>query len=401
MRDSLIRMNPFTASIALAIVQLCSGLIMAGVFLSTPTERCTRYWALSGALAAVGICLIVAVHSGGGAGRLRDIGLLLGNTSLFGASVAAWSGLRSFYQRSARWWPWAMVAVYGLLFGILLASRADYTQRSYLAVGAMQLVFFLLLSEFWKGLSGAQQRHYARWTFGRWIGLAAMLLLSASYIARLVISASRPDVFEPPLMTSLGVVLIYLVPLAGSLLLSASLLMVYFERMVADKQRLATEDELTGTLNRRELVRCGERLLRQAMEQGESLTLAFIDVDHFKQINDNFGHLVGDRVLAGIAAALRENCREGDLLGRYGGEEFCAVFPGLDQEEGQRVGERLVDAVRGRVFEHGQPVTISVGLAVLSSGQLQSWDALVHQADIALYRAKAEGRNAFRMALAA
>ncbi|NUU01265.1 GGDEF domain-containing protein [Herbaspirillum robiniae] len=393
-------MNPFTASIALAIVQLCSGLIMAGVFMSTPTERCTRYWALSGALAAAGICMIVVVY-GGTAGVLRGAGLLLGNTCLFGASVAGWSGLRSFYQRSVRWWPWAFVAVYGLLFGILLALGADFTQRSYFAVGAMQLVFFLLLFEFWHGLSGAQARRYARWTFGRWIGLAAILLLSACYIARLVISTAHPEVFEPPLMSGLGVALIYLVPLGGSLLLSASLLMVYFERLVADKQRLATEDELTRTLNRRELVRCGERVLREAVGKGGSLTLAFIDVDHFKQINDRFGHQVGDRVLSGIAAVLRENCREGDLLGRYGGEEFCAVFPGLSQAEAGGIGERLVDAVRLRAFDHGQPVTISVGLVVLQPGQMQSWDALVNQADIALYRAKSEGRNAFRMAQAA
>jgi diguanylate cyclase (GGDEF)-like protein len=392
-------MNPFTASIALAIVQLCSGLIMAGVFLSTPTERCTRYWALSGAMAAFGICVIVAVH--GGAGVLRGAGLLIGNTLLFASSVAGWSGLRSFYQRAAAWWPWVFVAVYGVLFGVLLALGADFTQRSYFAVGAMQLVFFLLLIEFWRGLSGPQARRYARWTFGRWIGLAAMLILSASYIARLLISSIHPQLFEPPLMSSLGVALIYLVPLGGSLLLSASLLMVYFERMVADRQRLATEDELTRTLNRRELVRCGERMLRQAVDHRGSLTLAFIDVDHFKRINDNFGHLAGDRVLAGIAGALRENCREDDILGRYGGEEFCAVFPGLSQVEANRIGERLVQAVRGRSFDHGQPVTISVGLVVLQPGQNQTWDALVHQADIALYRAKAEGRDAFRMAQAA
>lgn len=393
-------MNPLTASIALTIVQLCSGLIMAGVFLSTPTERCTRYWALSGALAAVGICILVVMYGGAG-GALRSTGLLLGNLSLFSASVAGWSGLRSFYQRSVGWWSWTLVALYGLAFVILLALGANFTQRSYLAVGAMQLVFFLVLKEFWQGLSGPQLRRYARWTFGRWIGLGAMLLLSAAYLARLAISPSHPEVFEPPLMTSLGVVLIYLVPLAGSLLLSASLLMVYFERMVADKQRLATEDELTRTLNRRELVRCGERLLRKAVAQNDTLTLAFIDVDHFKLINDHFGHLVGDRVLAGIAAVLRESCRENDLLGRYGGEEFCAVFPGLSQVEANSVGERLVAAVRAHTFDHGQPVTISAGLVVLQPGQIQSWDALVHQADVALYRAKAEGRNAFRMAQAA
>ena len=390
-------MNPFTASIALAIVQFCSSLIMAGVFLSTPTERCTRYWALSGALAALSICVIVLTYASAN-GMWRAIGLLLGNTSLFASTIAAWSGLRSFYQRPARWWPWLLIVVYAASFGALLALDASFTQRSYLAIGAMQLVFFLVLFEFRMGLSGPQASRYARWSFGRWIGFASVTLLSGAYIARLMLAPFHPELFAPPGMSDFGVVLVYLIPLGGSLLFSAALLMLYFDRLVADKQRLATEDELTRTLNRRELVRCGEQMLRDALSQGGSLTLAFIDVDHFKQINDRFGHQVGDRVLAGIAAVLREHCREGDLLGRYGGEEFCAVFPGLTQLEANRIGERLIDAVREHAFDHGQTVTISAGLVVLQPGQAQNWDALVNQADIALYRAKEEGRNAFRMA---
>ena len=309
--------------------------------------------------------------------------------------------MRCFYQRPARWWPWLLIVVYAASFSALLARDASFTQRSYLAIGAMQLVFFLVLLEFRMGLSGRQAGRYARWSFGRWIGFASVTLLSAAYIARLALAPSHPELFEPPRMSDLGVVLIYLIPLGGSLLFSAALLMLYFERLVADKQRLATEDELTHTLNRRELVRCGEQMLRDALVKGHSLTLAFIDVDHFKQINDRFGHQVGDRVLAGIAAVLREHCRESDLLGRYGGEEFCAVFPGLTQLEADRIGERLVDAVREHAFDHGQAVTISAGLVVLQPGQVQNWDALVNRADIALYRAKAEGRNAFRMAQAA
>ncbi|MFX5813190.1 diguanylate cyclase, partial [Acinetobacter baumannii] len=82
-----------------------------------------------------------------------------------------------------------------------------------------------------------------------------------------------------------------LIPISGTLLLSVSLMMIYFERLLADKQRLATEDELTGTLNRRELVRCGEEALARAVQGRRVLTLAFIDVDHFKDINDTHGHL--------------------------------------------------------------------------------------------------------------
>lgn len=390
-------MDPFTASTSLAIVQLCSSLVMAGVFTSTPSERCTRYWALSGVLVALGIVVVVAGYTAA-PGPWRQAALLLGNTALFAGSVAAWSGLRHFYQRPARLWGWLMVALFGALFGWLLAQDVSFTKRAYLAVAAMQLVFTLVLIELLRGLSGPATRHYARWGFGRGMGLAAVLTLSGAYIARLVLAASQPALFEPPQMSPLGVLLIYMIPMGGGLLFSAALLLLYFERLVADKQRLATEDELTGALNRRELVRCGEVALQQAVTQRQSLTLAFIDVDHFKRINDTFGHLVGDRVLTAIAELLKQNCRHGDLLGRYGGEEFCAVFPGLDEDEAARIGQRLVEAVRQHRFEHGATVTISVGLVVLRPGQLLGWDALVHQADVALYRAKHEGRDAFRLA---
>ena len=391
-------MDPFTASTSLAIVQLCSSLVMAGVFTSTPSERCTRYWALSGVLVALGIVVVVAGYLAA-PGLWRQGALLVGNTALFAGSVAAWSGLRHFYQRPARLWGWLMVAVFAAAFAWLLAQDVSFTRRAYLAVSAMQMLFVLVFIELARGLSGPAARHYPRWSFGRCMGLLAVLALSGAYIARLVLAATQPALFEPPQMSALGVLLVYMIPLAGGLLFSAALLLLYFERLVADKQRLATEDELTGALNRRELVRCGEQLLQQAVAQQQSLTLAFIDVDHFKRINDTFGHLAGDRVLAAMAAILKQNCRSGDVLGRYGGEEFCAVFPGLDQGEAARIGQRLVDSVRQHRFEHGATVTISVGLVVLRPGQMLGWDALVHQADVALYRAKHEGRNAFRLAL--
>lgn len=393
-------MNPFTASIALAIVQFCSGVIMTGLFISTPSERFTRLWALSGVFSALGICVTVAVYAGL-AGSLRPLGLLLGNTLVFSSGIVAWCGLRSFYQRQSGDWPWMLVIAYAVSFTALLIGGADFTHRAYLAVGGLQVVFCLVLLEFFKGLSGPLAARYPRWTFGRWIGILALLILSATHVSRLLLSLSHPELFMPPEMSSLGVGLIYLIPISGTLLLSVSLMMIYFERLLADKQRLATEDELTGTLNRRELVRCGEEVLARAVQGGRVLTLAFIDVDHFKHINDTHGHLVGDRVLADIGALLREHCCQGGMVGRYGGEEFCAVFPDWSEAQARQIAQHLLETVRNHDFGHGQPVTISVGLAVLSPGQSSSWDALVHEADLALYRAKSEGRNAFRMALAA
>lgn len=396
-----IRMNAATASLALALVQFCGGVIMAGLFLNMPHERCTRLWSLSGGLSAAGICVMVVGYAGVG-GAWNGLLLLTGNTTLFAGCLTAWCGLRNFYQRrTAVYLPLVMVGIYAIIFTILLLYKASFTNRSYLALFALQMVFWLALIEFMRGMSGPDGQRHGGWSFGRCIGIVSLFIFISTHVARFVLSFSQPELFVPPAMSTIGVALIYMIPMCGSLLFSVSLMMIYFERLLAEKQRLATVDELTGTLNRRELVRCGEQALAQAVHGGRVLTLAFIDVDYFKLINDSHGHLVGDRVLADIGALLRKHCYPGGLIGRYGGEEFCGVFPEVSEVQARQIAQHLLDTVRNHDFGHGQAVTISVGLAILQPGRSRSWDALVHEADQALYRAKSEGRNAFRMALAA
>lgn len=164
-------------------------------------------------------------------------------------------------------------------------------------------------------------------------------------------------------------------------------------------QRLALTDPLTGLYNRRSL----ERLLEQELDKARRLRypvgVLVIDVDHFKQINDRYGHDQGDKVLGGVARALRRALRKFDSLGRYGGDEFVAILPGCDAEAVRTVGEKLRAAVARLRFPglHGGGVTISVGG---SAGEGPDADArsLLQRADRALYQAKAAGRN--RVALA-
>jgi diguanylate cyclase (GGDEF)-like protein len=157
----------------------------------------------------------------------------------------------------------------------------------------------------------------------------------------------------------------------------------------ADAQR----DELTGLGNRRHLEQRLPLLLDVAQEHDLPLTVALIDLDHFKQINDRFGHAVGDRVLEVVAQKLRENTRSSDVLARIGGEEFLVVFAEMTVAHALEVCERL----RIRVAEHawgdvaeGLSATLSIGLA-----QAPPYEsgALFDQADRAMYRAKHSGRN--------
>jgi diguanylate cyclase (GGDEF)-like protein len=162
----------------------------------------------------------------------------------------------------------------------------------------------------------------------------------------------------------------------------------------ADAQR----DQLTGLGNRRHLDHRLPMLLEVAREQKLPLTVALVDLDHFKQINDRFGHAVGDKVLVEMAHKLRENTRTSDVLARIGGEEFLVVFADMSPEQAFEVCDRL----RLRVEEHhwhtlaeGLSVTLSVGLSHAPPYELAT---LFEEADKAMYRAKQGGRN--RVALA-
>lgn len=155
--------------------------------------------------------------------------------------------------------------------------------------------------------------------------------------------------------------------------------------------RLATHDGITGLPNHRSFHEHLAREVAGARRHGRPLSLAVIDVDRFKLVNDTFGHPVGDRVLAELARRLRDVARGDDVIARIGGEEFALLMPDTAVEDGLAAAERLREAIAGRPFDGAGPVTISVGVSGLDAGAGQ--DELVGSADRALYEAKRAGRN--------
>lgn len=162
----------------------------------------------------------------------------------------------------------------------------------------------------------------------------------------------------------------------------------------------ATTDELTGLLNRRAFLAALDTEITRSQRSGAPLALALIDLDHFKSVNDRFGHAGGDEVLRRFADTARETMRAGDVVGRLGGEEFAVMMTDTDQVQSGIAGERLRDAIAKRriVLSTGAlvPVTISVGVAHYHGGEER--DRLIIRADEALYDAKDSGRNRTRLA---
>jgi diguanylate cyclase (GGDEF)-like protein len=166
-------------------------------------------------------------------------------------------------------------------------------------------------------------------------------------------------------------------------------------RLMAEVHRLAITDEGTGIFNRRHFFQLAEQEFSRARRYKHPLSAIIADVDEFKAFNDHYGHIIGDLVLRQVAQALKNTLREGDILGRYGGEEFSILLPSTDAESARKVAERLCEqvAAAGVKTEHGVlAVTVSVGVAQLQP-EMRALLALVDAADQAMYQAKELGGN--------
>lgn len=169
--------------------------------------------------------------------------------------------------------------------------------------------------------------------------------------------------------------------------------------LFARVQELATTDPLTGVANRRHFFELARLEVERAIRYGRALSLLMIDADHFKRINDQYGHVVGDEVLQAIARRCRGGLREIDTLARYGGEEFLILLPETNGAQALQAADRLrhivgdepVPTLAGFV-----PVKISIGIASMPAGSASTVEALLDQADQALYAAKAAGRDQAR-----
>ncbi len=178
---------------------------------------------------------------------------------------------------------------------------------------------------------------------------------------------------------------------AGGLLLLLSLM----RELIANMLIRSETDQLSGLLNRRGFEFRAEAAIEKSKRMRQALSLVLCDIDHFKAINDTFGHGVGDRALKLIAFALQNVTRKGDLVGRIGGEEFCVFLPGASGETGMRVAQRIRAEVENTPFHTTEyqvyPLTISIGVASAPKNETNS--QVLSRADRCLYMAKQRGRN--------
>jgi diguanylate cyclase (GGDEF)-like protein/PAS domain S-box-containing protein len=173
------------------------------------------------------------------------------------------------------------------------------------------------------------------------------------------------------------------------------------ERLIdanARLEALASLDALTGLKNRRAFEERLHEEISRARRSKETFALLLLDIDHFKNFNDSFGHPRGDDVLKSVARVLSRSVRDADFISRYGGEEFAIILPDSDRDGAKLMGERLREAIEENAWDV-RPITVSVGAAAWVDGATS--ESLIDQADRALYRSKQAGRNIVTLADAA
>ena len=160
-------------------------------------------------------------------------------------------------------------------------------------------------------------------------------------------------------------------------------------------ERLANIDSLTGLLNRGAILRKLSEQMKHAKRYRDELSLSLLDIDHFKKVNDQYGHLTGDDVLEQVAILMWQNIRDADIIGRYGGEEFIIILPRTDLSSALNVAERVRKMIEASKMKDPEGnmfgITVSQGISIYKLGEDEH--SLISRADNALYKAKGNGRN--------
>lgn len=379
-------MDPVTAFLFATVLMMLNGAVLGVMHrdLAPALREPAFRWRVGTLLIAIG-CLVLALQQW----LPAWLALTIGNGLLLAGLIAYWNAVDLFdgHQASRLRWLGPIALAAGI--GWFTVVRDDLSIRVVLASIGWVTTLTGSARALWRGrqADGASSRLVLIVIF---VGLAIVMVLRAAWFG-LHVGAETTVVDPGSWVNVLTPMLASTLPIIGT----TAFLLMCSERLRRDWENAASTDALTGLWNRRTLIARGALALAEAKEHGRGVAVAVIDVDHFKSVNDRFGHEVGDLALQHVAKALRSQCRPVDLAARHGGEEFVVLFKELDDDAAANAAERLRAALEGEPLVRGElrlPLTASFGVATLTRED-RSFDDLLRRADAALYRAKHEGRN--------
>jgi diguanylate cyclase (GGDEF)-like protein len=318
-----------------------------------------------------------------------------GDTYVIGAGVAAvivsfgccWQAARAFERRGPLLWPVAIVL--GVWIAACLMPGFFENMRVRVVVSSILVAPMIAMAafEFWRGRN---ERLLSRWPLI--ILFASLALVFAS---RIVLVDLLPFPFGALPLRPSSTAIFNLITFCHTLLLTVLFVALTRERLELEQRTKAQTDPLTGALNRGAFMARGARFLQRHSHEKAPLSLLFFDLDHFKALNDQFGHSGGDDVLMLFVGIVHDNTRPTDFLFRIGGEEFCCLLPHTGVEAAQNVAERIrqqFEAASICMPQTPATATVSVGVACTEDFGYDL-DALVRRADMAVDAAKRQGRN--------
>ncbi len=378
-------MDSFTLLIASALASVIMAATMYMMFRASPRETYLLDWSLAGLFHVVSGCLGLVASS-------YTVPYLvtpaLGNAFYVAGHYAILVGLqRHFgYRPRVAILLLLLAAVVGLHF--LPFARAAVANRLLLLYPIV--IFFNLWTVrlLWKAPEGEARPAYLPLMLLEMLFVAQLLLRAA--VVAFGHSASLTFVGSQFLQTSGSLATFVFLSVAT---MSCALIVIRRQELVL--RRLALTDTLTGWLNRRAMQDMAEREFQRSVRTGSALAFVIFDIDHFKSINDRFGHAVGDAALRHVTAVSAGALRGYDGCFRIGGEEFAALVTGAELEEARHVAERLREQVAAApllIDGNTISITVSVGLATRGQGDI-SWEDGLRRADDALYHSKQNGRN--------
>lgn len=335
-----------------------------------------RDWALGCALIAVGVL------ANGQRGSFAAI--MIGNALISLGHAAMLGGARQFRGVAGRTAPLLLLALAATAPLLLFPEIAAQSRQRVVLHAGLLAAFAVAIGYTFVRIPGFATRINA----GVFFVYAAIQAARSGWAlthATVVDVVAHGDL--TPMFTAAGIVVVFALANASTLMVS--------ERLRNELARKANHDPLTGLLNRRGLDLVTDRMFAATRHAPQPVAALMMDLDHFKQINDAFGHAAGDRVLVAFAQLVSTQLREGDIFARMGGEEFIVLLPDCGAATATAVAERIR---RGLAKATSRPqVTVSIGVATDAAARIAISD-LIRHADAALYQAKMDGRD--RVALA-
>ena len=339
-----------------------------------PRSRSPWQWA------AAPLCLFFGTLATALRGTVLDTpAIMLSNLLFFVGAYVSLEGSQRFLGQPPRRQPWlGVVAGSWVLITWYTVATPNYPYRLF--------IFTLCMTILCGAHAWLMLRHGPK-TFSGRMASAVLLAVTAVQVLRSITAVSLPA--GDGMFDRTPIQLLYLTSYAFTMLLiTISQVVMVTDQMRHEFEHLANHDSLTDAFTRRHMNEALQLELDRSARHGRTVALLMLDLDHFKTINDTYGHQTGDQVLIEFVATVKTTLRKEDQLGRFGGEEFIVLLPECAQEAALITAERI----RVAVANARQPAcTVSIGLGISRPGD--SLNSLVGRADAAMYRAKELGRN--------